>query len=98
MDTGFFQELCHPDCFPDFHSPLKAVPEVHFYKNGNIISGMFHNILCYLSHETAAVFKSPSIIVLPVVCVRGKELADQITMPRVHLNCIKTRIPGKVYG
>ena len=71
-------------CFIQFHTAFKTVAHIHFNQDCHIRTGCFHNFFHAHFHETHTVFEASAIFVFPVVGVRGKELADQVTVSGMY--------------
>jgi len=73
-------------------------PHIGLYGYGHVGTCCFHHLFHTHSHEAHTVLKASSIFVFPVVGIRGKELADQITIARHDLDSVHTCLTCQSYG
>ena len=96
MSTKFQQTFGHLYGFVYLHSSFEAVAHIHFYENCHITACRFHHFFHHHIHKTHPVFERTAIFIFPMIGVGRQELTNQIAVPRMYFNGVKSGFPRQI--
>ena len=89
---GYLQPLVQLD------APLESIAHVGLHEYGHIAAGSLHHLVHRHLHEPHAVLQRAAVHVLAAVGIGRKKLAEQVSVPCMHLHGIETGLAGEVHG
>ena len=91
------QTLSDSQTLIDFHTPLEAITHIHLHQDGHILACRLHDLIHHHIHKTHAILQRATKLILTMVGIRRKELADQVTMSGMDLHGIKSRLTSQTH-